>query len=148
MDDAPNIDVKAGERGRLVYDKTRRTIVAENLPCPICGGVEGCDHTVPERAEAARAGMECSSSMQRDLRELCALLGLPDAPQPKSPHEVFRRCIDAAAMLLLARDDMLRALDRAWVFLSAICGQDGEHADEQAIIAEIRAVLARANGTA
>jgi hypothetical protein len=24
-----------------------------NLPCPICNGVEGCDHTVPERARAA-----------------------------------------------------------------------------------------------
>lgn len=23
------------------------------LPCPICKGVEGCDHTVPERARAA-----------------------------------------------------------------------------------------------
>jgi len=22
------------------------------LPCPICNGVEGCDHTVPERARA------------------------------------------------------------------------------------------------
>ena len=22
------------------------------LPCPICRGVEGCDHTVPERAAA------------------------------------------------------------------------------------------------
>jgi hypothetical protein len=24
-----------------------------DLPCPICNGVEGCDHTVPERARAA-----------------------------------------------------------------------------------------------
>jgi hypothetical protein len=24
------------------------------LPCPICKGVEGCDHTVPERARAAQ----------------------------------------------------------------------------------------------
>lgn len=25
------------------------------LPCPICKGVEGCDHTVPERARASSA---------------------------------------------------------------------------------------------
>lgn len=23
------------------------------LPCPICSGVEGCDHAVPERARAS-----------------------------------------------------------------------------------------------
>lgn len=28
-DQAPNIDVKPGQGGKLVYDKTRRTIVAE-----------------------------------------------------------------------------------------------------------------------
>lgn len=28
MEDAPNIDVKSGQGGRLVYDKERRTIVA------------------------------------------------------------------------------------------------------------------------
>ena len=28
-EDAPNIDVKPGDGGRLVYDKARRTIVAE-----------------------------------------------------------------------------------------------------------------------
>lgn len=28
-DQAPNIDVKPGDKGRLVYDKKRRTIVAE-----------------------------------------------------------------------------------------------------------------------
>lgn len=26
--------------------------VAIYLPCPICSGVEGCDHTVPERRRA------------------------------------------------------------------------------------------------
>lgn len=26
------------------------------LPCPICKGVEGCDHSVPERARAKLAG--------------------------------------------------------------------------------------------
>lgn len=25
---------------------------APYLPCPICGGVEGCDHTIPERRQA------------------------------------------------------------------------------------------------
>lgn len=53
MEDAPKIDVRPGEGGKLVYDKERRTIVAENLPCPICRGVEGCDHTAPERRAAA-----------------------------------------------------------------------------------------------
>jgi hypothetical protein len=27
------------------------------LPCPICRGVEGCDHCVPERARAALPGL-------------------------------------------------------------------------------------------
>lgn len=70
MEDAPNIEPG---RGRLVYDKARKTIVAERdidrmmidgqvwkldktasyLPCPICCGVEGCDHSYPERQRAA-----------------------------------------------------------------------------------------------
>lgn len=52
-EEAPNIETKLSGTGRLVYDKERRTIARENLPCPICGGVEGCDHSVKERAEAA-----------------------------------------------------------------------------------------------
>lgn len=31
--------------------------------------------------------------LQDDLRDMCRALGLPDAPQPRSPHEVFRECI-------------------------------------------------------
>jgi hypothetical protein len=27
------------------------------LPCPICRGMEGCDHAVPERARAALGGL-------------------------------------------------------------------------------------------
>lgn len=27
------------------------------VPCPICHGVEGCDHTVPERARMALPGL-------------------------------------------------------------------------------------------
>lgn len=27
------------------------------LPCPICGGVEGCDHSVPERARSAHPSL-------------------------------------------------------------------------------------------
>lgn len=45
-------------QGVLVYDKDRRTITARKekfLPCPICNGVEGCDHTYLERREAAKA---------------------------------------------------------------------------------------------
>lgn len=33
-DQAPNIDVKSGQTGRLVYDKARRTIVAKQAPMP------------------------------------------------------------------------------------------------------------------
>lgn len=32
-DQAPNIDVKPGDKGRLVYDKERRTIVAQDWEC-------------------------------------------------------------------------------------------------------------------
>lgn len=32
MEDAPNIDIKPGQGGRLVYDKARRTIVAAPHP--------------------------------------------------------------------------------------------------------------------
>jgi hypothetical protein len=31
---APNIDIKPGSGGRLVYDKARRTIVAQQAPIP------------------------------------------------------------------------------------------------------------------
>lgn len=27
------------------------------LPCPICRGIEGCDHAVPERARTALPGL-------------------------------------------------------------------------------------------
>lgn len=27
------------------------------LPCPICHGTEGCDHSVPERARTAHPGL-------------------------------------------------------------------------------------------
>ncbi len=30
------------------------------LPCPICSGGEGCDHSVPERARAAIPGLVLS----------------------------------------------------------------------------------------
>jgi hypothetical protein len=33
-----------------------RAADASYLPCPICNGVEGCDHPYPERAQAARVG--------------------------------------------------------------------------------------------
>ena len=29
-------------------------------PCLICGGIEGCDHTVTERARAVQAAMRAS----------------------------------------------------------------------------------------
>lgn len=28
------------------------------MPCPICHGVESCDHTVPERARASHPGLQ------------------------------------------------------------------------------------------
>lgn len=28
------------------------------LPCPVCHGTEGCDHTVPERARTAHPGLQ------------------------------------------------------------------------------------------
>ncbi len=30
------------------------------LPCPICHGTEGCDHSVPERARTAHPGLAMS----------------------------------------------------------------------------------------
>jgi hypothetical protein len=34
------------------------------LPCPICHGTEGCDHTVPERMRAAGANWHSSEKPQ------------------------------------------------------------------------------------
>lgn len=31
------------------------------LPCPICRGSEGCDHSVPERARAAHPGLPATT---------------------------------------------------------------------------------------
>lgn len=35
-----------------LHGKDRGTL-PQYLPCPICGGVEGCDHTYAERERAA-----------------------------------------------------------------------------------------------
>lgn len=45
------------------------------LPCPICGGVEGCDHSVPERARAYER--EAARFRERVLEK---------AEQPKPPY--------------------------------------------------------------
>ena len=36
------------------------------IPCPICGGVEGCDHTVTERARAATQQENLKMSLGED----------------------------------------------------------------------------------
>jgi hypothetical protein len=38
-----------------------------NLPCPICNGVEGCDHTVPERARAASTSANVAQGAEAKL---------------------------------------------------------------------------------
>lgn len=93
MENAPNIDRKRGERGRLVYDKARRTIVAENLPCPICNGVEGCDHTAPERSAAARASVHAVEFAERVVGlEQCRTCGRTDAEYSRKSRPW--RCAD------------------------------------------------------
>jgi hypothetical protein len=34
------------------------------LPCPICKGVEGCDHSYAERARAAHPGLQAIPSLK------------------------------------------------------------------------------------
>jgi hypothetical protein len=41
-------------RAVLIADRIRRGVWRDDcLPCPICNGAEGCDHSVPERYRAA-----------------------------------------------------------------------------------------------
>lgn len=40
-----------------------------------------------------------SSVLQDDLRDMLRALGLPDSAQPRSPHEVFRDCIEEVKRL-------------------------------------------------
>jgi hypothetical protein len=48
---------------------------APYLPCPICKGVEGCDHTVPERARAedSAVAMDEREALQTQIDVLTAL---------------------------------------------------------------------------
>jgi hypothetical protein len=54
--------MNAEQHRELLADADRR--VLENLPgypwlpCPICRGTEGCDHSVPERARTAHPGLQ------------------------------------------------------------------------------------------
>ena len=54
----------AEQHKEMLADADRRFL--ENLPdypwlpCPICHGVEGCDHTVPERAKAFNPAIHMS----------------------------------------------------------------------------------------
>ncbi len=43
--------IKSGKIPKVLFDRGREIL---EIPCPICGGVEGCDHTVPERARASK----------------------------------------------------------------------------------------------
>jgi len=53
--------MNAEQHKELLADADRRFL--ENLPgypflpCPICHGIEGCDHAVPERARATHPGL-------------------------------------------------------------------------------------------
>jgi Lar family restriction alleviation protein len=42
-----------GEREASAYETLLQALGYPWLPCPICKGTEGCDHSVPERARAA-----------------------------------------------------------------------------------------------
>jgi hypothetical protein len=54
-----------------------------NLPCPICNGVEGCDHTVPERARAASTSANVAQGAEPSAyRTLLDSLGYPWLPCP------------------------------------------------------------------
>lgn len=37
------------------------------LPCPICKGTEGCDHSVPERARTAHPGLSAAPQPMRQF---------------------------------------------------------------------------------
>jgi hypothetical protein len=52
------------------------------LPCPACGGEEGCDHTVPERAEAAAVRVTVREVSVQDVWDALSMhiYVLPEGP--------------------------------------------------------------------
>lgn len=47
---------------------------------------------------------DVSGALQDDLREFMKVLGLPDGPQPLSPHEVFQVCLEVLKMRINYRE--------------------------------------------
>lgn len=56
--DCCNIDCKMSATGYVTAEQA----LGSYLPCPICGGIEGCDHTIPERRRALGGHGEAHSS--------------------------------------------------------------------------------------
>lgn len=46
---------------------------AAGLPCPICSGIEGCDHSVPERAAATNHWYARAMNAERLVRQIGAV---------------------------------------------------------------------------
>ena len=69
---APNIDIEPGSGGRLVYDKKRRTIVAEKLPHKILTPEEDAAMPIIGWHEVCRDVDGCGGVGIRYLGRSCA----------------------------------------------------------------------------
>jgi hypothetical protein len=73
-----------GEREASAYEALLQALGYPWLPCPICKGTEGCDHSVPERARAALTAEKVAAE-PLTWREAIKSYTSPDmtlAPQP------------------------------------------------------------------
>lgn len=80
------------------------------LPCPICGGTEGCDHTVPERARAAIAA-KIAAAYKAGV-EAAARNAARARPAP-SIDDVHKALVEQYDAMLEANDSCLNDFDNA-----------------------------------
>ena len=88
-------------------------------PCRICGGIEGCDHTVPERRAAHQAELLTTSEAEA--------LPNPSAADPP-PEEKVRRGRKPKPVSLELTAEMQQALQQNGAELRSLTGEDhGPH---------------------
>lgn len=97
--------------GRAIVAKFKALPGYPWLPCPICNGIEGCDHTVPERARAGH--MASGAELERLKRQNAELLAaLDESVRLQSHYALLLNQYDGGARLAFGgADAWLQRLD-------------------------------------
>jgi hypothetical protein len=112
------------------------------LPCPICNGVEGCDHTVPER----RRAVAFSNDVRQVLIDLTNAYGIledgPDDSDKAHAEHLLAKAIKGARAILANGTEQHRESLPSWfdAFLTNVCeipDRNSPEGEPEAIVATL-----------